>query len=241
MTSLLTADCGNSTIDVIDHRAGSRRWFDSAEGARQTLAEFLRGAAGCRLVASSVTDTSLRVLSDAAASASLTLEVAGRDLPCPIPLDYQPSSALGTDRWLGALAAFRLHGASVVVDCGSATTVNCIDGQGVFRGGAIGPGLGAMARGMSLLTPGLPSADLDGFATIPAKSPERAVTAGLLLGYAGMVERLVASCVASAAVDVRVVLTGGNAGRLLRWTRLRGTHVPDLVHRGLVELAGAGP
>jgi type III pantothenate kinase len=240
MRQLITVDCGNTTIDVVDHRCGARQWFDSNPAAREPLSELLRAASGCRIVVSSVTESSVRVLADAAANASMSLELAGKHLPCPIPLDYQPASALGSDRWLGAMAAFRMHAACIIVDCGSATTINCIDNQGVFRGGAIAPGLGAIARGMAVATPGLPAADLDGCAEVPARSPDRAVTAGVLLGYAGMVERLVASCFAVNRSCARVVLTGGNAGRLVRWTRLRALHVPDLVHRGLVELAGAG-
>lgn len=240
MRQLITVDCGNTTIDVVDHRCGLRQWFESSPSAREPLSQFLRAASACRVVVSSVTESSIRVLTDAASSASMSLEVAGKHLPCPIHLDYQPARALGSDRWLGAMAAFRMHGASLVVDCGSATTINCIDNQGVFRGGAIAPGLGAIAQGMALATPGLPAADLDGCAEVPARSPDSAVTAGVLLGYAGMVERLVASCFTVGRSGARVVLTGGNAVRLLRWTRLRALHVPDLVHRGLVELAGVG-
>lgn len=241
MRPLITVDCGNTTIDVLDHRNGVRRWFGSTLVAREELSELLRGAVACRLVVSSVTESSLRALTEAARGVAVNLEVAGKDLPCPISLDYQPASALGSDRWLGAMAAFQLHGASVVVDCGSATTINCIDSEGRFLGGAIAPGLRAMVQGMTLATPALPEAELDGEVEIPAKSTRRSVTSGVLLGYAGMVERLVASSVAANQSDARLVVTGGNADRLLRWTSLRASHVPDLVHRGLAALAGAEP
>lgn len=237
MRQLLTVDCGNTTIDVVDHRRGVRQWFESNAAAREPLSELLSAASTCRLVVSSVTDSSLRVLAEAASFASMKLEVAGKSLPCPIHLDYQPANAVGSDRWLGAMAAFRIHGACVVVDCGSATTINCVDSRGRFLGGAIAPGLRAMAQGMALVTPALPVAELDGDAEMPAKTTGCSVTTGVLVGYAGMVERLVASGMAAVHGDARLVVTGGNAGRLLRWTSLRAAHVPDLVHRGLVELA----
>jgi len=238
MRPLLTADCGNSTIDVVDHRSGQRRRFGCAASEGPHLSEMLAAAQGCRFVVSTVSPPAMELVSDAARAAALIPEVAGVDLPCPIALDYEPVQALGSDRWLGAMAAFRLFGSSLVIDCGSATTINHIDHQGVFRGGAIGPGLRAMTQGMSLVTPGLPVADLDGVVVMPARRSEDAVTAGVLLGYAGLVERLVASCLASARSGVRLVLTGGNADRLLAVTRLQPVAVPDLVHRGLVELAG---
>lgn len=238
MRNLLTADCGNSTIDLVDHRQGLRRRFEWSVSQREELLELLATARGCRLVVSSVSPSALAMLSEAAEVAALVPEIAGVHMPCPIELDYEPAHALGSDRWLGAMAAFRLFGASLVIDCGSATTINYIDQNGAFRGGAIGPGLRALAQGMSLATPGLPSADLDGVVVMPARCPEQAVTTGVLLGYAGLVERLVAACLAKSQGGSRLVLTGGNSKRLLSVTRLRPVSVPDLVHCGLVELAG---
>ena len=60
---------------------------------------------------------------------------------------------------------------------------------------------------------------------------------GVLLGYCGLVERLVADAIANSRGPATVVVTGGNAERLLRHTRLRVQHTPDLVHRGLLCLA----
>ena len=84
------------------------------------LSALLEAAQGCRLVVSSVSPPALALVSDAAEAAALIPEVAGVDLPCPIVLDYEPVQSLGSDRWLGAMAAFRLFGSSLVIDCGSA-------------------------------------------------------------------------------------------------------------------------
>jgi pantothenate kinase type III len=69
--------------------------------------------------------------------ARIPLLQAGIDLPCPLPLAYETPHTLGADRWVTALAAHRRHGRAVVVDCGSATTVNLVEADGTFHGGAI--------------------------------------------------------------------------------------------------------
>ena len=67
MRQLITVDCGNTTIDVVDHRCGVRQWFESNAAAREPLSELLRAASACRVVVSSVTESSIRLLTDAAA------------------------------------------------------------------------------------------------------------------------------------------------------------------------------
>ena len=89
---------------------------------------------------------------------------------------------------------------------------------------------------MAATTAALPTADLEASCQVPPASTQAAVDAGVLLGYGGMVERLVAEMMRVAAGPAAVVVTGGNAERLLRHSRLRPIHVPDLVHRGLVLL-----
>ncbi|MFY9343871.1 MAG: hypothetical protein WAT39_15380, partial [Planctomycetota bacterium] len=72
---------------------------------------------------------------------------------------------------------------------------------------------------------------------LPARSTQAAVDAGILLGYCGLVERLVADSVRVASGPAVVVVTGGNAPILLRHSRLAARHEPDLVHDGLALLA----
>ena len=65
----------------------------------------------------------------------------GDDLPIPIQVDLAPETITGSDRLLNAVAAFDvLQQACVVVDAGTAVTVDFIDGKGTFHGGAIAPG-----------------------------------------------------------------------------------------------------
>lgn len=238
-TDLLTIDCGNSTVDCFWHLDGRRRRFPSTADFAEPLAEFLQSVPVARCVAATVVEASAAVVAATLAAGRVPLAWAGRDLPCPLRLDYDVPGTLGPDRWLGALAAHRRFGRAIVVDCGSATTVNLVDADGTFRGGAIAPGLRAMQAGMVAVTPALPIVDLDAEPVMPARSSQAAVNCGVLLGYCGLVERLVADAVARAGGSVEVVLTGGNAPRLLRHSRLQPHHEPALVHHGLRCLAEA--
>lgn len=238
---VLTIDCGNSTVDCLEHHSGRRlRWHHG--GDRSALDDFLRATTARRCAAVSVRhDAELDRCAAVLARRDLRLLRAGVDLPCPLPLDYATPHTLGADRWLGALAAHRRWGAAIVVDCGSATTVNLVDAAGVFRGGAISPGLRAFVLGMAAATPGLPAADLAAVPEVPPRSSKAAVDCGVLLGYCGMVERLVAEMVQAARGAARLVVTGGHAEHLLAHTRLHALHEPALVHDGLLQLLCESP
>lgn len=237
---LLTVDRGNTTLDCMLHGAVPRRQrLAPAAGALAAWLETERplAAIGLTVVAGGL-DAAQREL----AGLGVALRVVGPDVPCPLTLDYETPHTLGSDRWVGALAAFRTHGAAIVVDCGTATTVNGIDASGTFRGGPIAPSVSAMVAGMVQLTPGLPRASRDAVPVVPPRSSAAAVDAGVLLGWCGAVERLVHDMQQALGGEPAVVVTGGNADLLLRWGRLRCCHEPDLVHRGLALLAdGVAP
>jgi type III pantothenate kinase len=238
---LLTVDRGNSTIDCFDHAAGRRVRFDvHADGGAQLseLESFVRDLAPSRCVAATVVPGGLQAISSVLA---VPFEVAGVDLACPLPLDYLTPQTLGADRWLGALAAHRRFGRAVVVDCGSATTVNLVEADGTFRGGAIAPGLRAFVAGLAATTPGLPAPRLDAAPAMPPRSSQDAVDVGVLVGYCGLVERLVSDTLREARGPTQVIVTGGNAIRFLRRTRLVAIHLDDLVHQGLRILAEERP
>lgn len=238
VANLLTVDCGNSTVDCFCHATGRRLRIAVADGGHgmAPLAAFVRETRPGRCAALAVVPGALGRLAELLLELHVSLRIAGRELPCPLPLAYHAPETLGADRWVGALAAHRRFGRAVTVDCGSATTINLVDQDGTFRGGAIAPGLRAFVLGLAAVTPRMPAPRLDAEPVMLATSSQDAVDAGALLGYAGLVERLVADTLRAAPGPARVVVTGGNAERLLRHSRLLADHVPDLVHQGLRHL-----
>lgn len=238
---LLTVDCGNSTIDCLRHGDGARLRLAAAAPDLAVLARFLGALSLRRCAAVSVVPHALPAIAGTLRAAGVHVKRADAELPCPLPLAYDTPATLGADRWVGALAAHRRHGRAVVVDCGSATTVNLVDADGTFRGGPIAPGLAAFAAGLAAVTPALPVPDFDAVPVMPPRTSQAAVDTGVLLGWCGLVERLVAAALHASSGPARVVLTGGQAARLLAHTRLVADHEPDLVHRGLALLAELAP
>jgi len=234
-SQLLTVDAGNSTLDCVRHDTGQRTAFDAAADS-EGFAAFVREAGADRCVAVSVVEPVRERVVAVLRELGVSVRFAGREIACPLPLAYDTPDTLGADRWVGALAAHADYGCSVTVDCGTATTINLVEQDGTFRGGAIAPGLSAFVAGMAAVTPALPAADLEAESRMPPGSTADAVSTGVLLGYCGLVERLVAETVRVAGGSARIVITGGNAARLLARSRLQPTHIPDLVHRGLCLL-----
>jgi len=150
-----------------------------------------------------------------------------------IRVAYADPAQMGTDRWL-AMAAAAARGLlpACVVDCGSAITVDAVDAHGQHLGGVILAGLATQQQGLASRTPGLPPIDTRGDPTPFASSTQAALRGGLILGTAGAVEGIYTRMSAASALDLRLVLTGGDA-ETLRPHLPASTHAPDLVLEGL--------
>ncbi len=142
---------------------------------------------------------------------------------------YGRPERLGVDRWAALVAARRLReGTVVVVDAGSAVTVDLLEANGRHRGGVIAPGLGMMRRALMEGT-ALPAPDEAG--EIPARDTRSAMAAGTLLAAVGVVESLLARCPPPEGWSGLV--TGGDASILLPHLRGDWEEVPDLVLKGM--------
>ncbi len=116
----------------------------------------------------------------------------------PIAVDVDVPEKVGLDRLLSAVAANALRPAdraAIVIDSGTATTVNYISAQGVFCGGAILPGLEMSAKALNhytALLPLIPVHELGGEAPIaPGRNTREAIRNGLLWGQVGAIRELV--------------------------------------------------
>jgi type III pantothenate kinase len=167
-----------------------------------------------------------------------------------IPVHLEHPERVGPDRLVNAFAAARLHGVpALVVDVGTATTWECVDGGGAFVGGAIAPGLQLGLAALAERTALLPRVG----ATLPERAIGRdtleAIRSGTVLGHRELVEGLTRRIrVELAALSdvgpelVRTVLTGGLAASPWGET-LDGFDVrdPDLTLRGLALVAAESP
>ncbi len=157
------------------------------------------------------------------------------DLPLAVKLPRP--DMVGVDRLLDALAANRLRTPgrpAVVVDVGSAITVDLIDADGAFLGGAILPGTAMSARALHEFTDLLPQIDMAELAEPPpalGTATVAAMRSGLFWGAVGSVRQLVEQLTGNR--DAEVLLTGG-AGPVV--AQLMGTsarYVPHLTLAGI--------
>lgn len=123
---------------------------------------------------------------------------------------YQEYDRLGVDRWLAILEAWHRHGASVVIDCGSALTVDAASSSGEHLGGYIVPGLRMLVRALSAETSRVKvefSRELD---TKLANSTERAVNNGCIKMCTDFINQTLANIKVELGVCT-IYLTGGDA------------------------------
>ncbi len=168
----------------------------------------------------------------------------GTDLPIPIENSLTDDSTIGHDRLLDAIGAFSRGGqACVVIDAGTAVTVDFVDGQGVFQGGAIAPGIGMMAAGLHERTASLPLVDvvsdraslIERLAQSPfGKDTRHAIELGIVSAVRGLAHHLIDRYAEHYGAYPRVIATGGDAAMLFDGDQLIELIVPDLTLIGML-------
>ncbi len=154
---------------------------------------------------------------------------------------YDDVRQMGVDRWVAMVGAWREFGnALVVVDAGTAVTIDAIDASGQHLGGQILPGFGLMTRALGSATSDIPVFERDDWLVsrgldIFGSSTEAGVTRGAANAVAGAVDRAI-SVLRSNAYDPVTVLTGGDASAMLQALADAPEHRPNLVLAGLAEL-----
>jgi type III pantothenate kinase len=156
---------------------------------------------------------------------------------------YREPARLGADRWAALIGARHAYtGPLCILDCGTAVTVDALNDAGEFLGGVILPGLGLARTALRQRAPGIDSIDGDETRCL-ARSTADAVAAGTLYGLAGGLERLLREFGAVLGAAMGVVITGGDAPRVLPYLQARVPYAwhaePDLVLRGLARVAGS--
>lgn len=141
---------------------------------------------------------------------------------------------LGADRVSNAAAARKLYkGNLVVVDFGTATTLCVITEKGEYKGGAIMPGLGMSAACLAEKTAQLPQVELKPPVSIPGDDTESNILAGIILGHAGAVERIINEIKKETGAELSVVVTGGLAGLVTPYIKMIDYVNPLLTLEGL--------
>ena len=250
--TLLLVDIGNSRVKWARSEAGVLGAQQAAAHAEWTAAQWraalFEGAPVERVLAASVAGGASIAALDAAAR-----DATGRGIErvttqraaAGVVNGYADSALLGVDRWLAIIGAYRrVRTACVVADFGTAATIDVVAGDGQHCGGYIVPGPRLMVASLLHGT-----SDLASFrATSPpggdagfADNTRDAIERGCRVALAAWVTRCVRDAERRIGAPVRLLLTGGALPEVTPYLEAGGEAVPDLVLRGLQEVAGPPP
>lgn len=263
---LLAIDVGNTNITIGLFRAGAllatRRAATNQRATADEIELLLDGL--LRLDRIALADLDAIALASVVPTVSAAVESIAerRDRPLlaasagtvPLAVRVDRPGEVGADRLVNALAAARLYGTpAVVVDFGTATTLDCVAADGAYVGGAIAPGLELGLEALAARTAKLPRIELRAPDRAIGRDTVSAMQAGTIFGYQalavgllGRVRRELADANGVDSADVRAILTGGLSAA--PWARaLEGIDVidPDLTLKGLAilyaEVGGGEP
>jgi type III pantothenate kinase len=151
-----------------------------------------------------------------------------------VHIRYENPREVGADRVVDAAAVQTLYGVpACVVDFGTATTFDAVSADGDYLGGAIAPGIGIAARALFERTAKLPRVELTRPPSAIGRNTVHSIQSGLLFGYVGLVEGMVARFKAELGPQTRVIATGGLAEVIARETDVIGVVDPWLTLHGL--------
>jgi type III pantothenate kinase len=173
---------------------------------RGVLASSLEGA----LVSSVVPSLTLAVCAMAKRLTGKETFVLGPQTYARLPLKILNPLEIGSDLVANALAATQAaKGAVIVVDFGTALTFTSVDSKAEIQGVAILPGLGTAVQALSRDTAQLPFVPLEAPASVLGKNTIHAIQSGVVLGYSGLVDSMVARIGGELGEKARVFATGG--------------------------------
>ena len=152
-----------------------------------------------------------------------------------ITLRYRNPSEIGADRIVNAVAAFHKYRTSlIVIDFGTATTFDAISEKGEYLGGAISPGIMIASEALFMKASKLPRVEI--FMppeSVIGKDTASSIKAGIIFGYASLVDGMVKRMRAEMGTNPRVIATGGLAELMYQVSETIEALEPALTLEGL--------
>lgn len=240
---VVVVDIGNTSIHMATWHAGrvktplavptdDQAAFD--EGFEAHARALPRGRPAAIVISSVVPPVLERMRTQLTARMDQEPLVVGETIPLPLDVRVDDSAAIGVDRVCAAGAAYeKLQTACVVVDFGTAVTVDLIDDEGTFLGGAILPGLTMQLRALHEYTAQLPLAAVEMPPLVYGRNTVEAIQVGVGRGLAGAVRGIVEGYATSLNRWPQVIATGGDAAFMAPHCDFLDTLVKDLTLTGI--------
>lgn len=171
----------------------------------------------------------------------IAIKVVGADVRVPIKNRYERPREVGQDRLVAAYAASRVYGSPVLVlDFGTAVTLDYVNEEAEYLGGLIFPGLRLSLQSLVNHTALLPEIEIQPTSGLIGQNTRDSMNKGLLMGYAAMCDGLIERFREKYGKTFKVVATGGDAKLVSRYSRHIRNVCPDLIFHGLKAISGGG-
>lgn len=243
LSALLVMEIGNSHVSIATVVGGqvlSNQRFNhdqkedilkAAEDAWNALPPEQARAIAAASVVPKVLEALREPMAERLASEVL---VVGEDLHRPLSLAVETPETVGIDRVCSAAAAYEtFKHACVVASFGTAITIDCVNDEGAFMGGAILPGLDMQARALHDRTAQLPLVAIDAPAGDYGGSTDEAIRHGVVFGAVGALREITERYATVLNAWPDLVVCGGNAELISKHTDIIDRVVPDLCIRGI--------
>ncbi len=167
----------------------------------------------------------------------ITPVIVSHELNLGIKILYTDPSTVGADRICTAVAAYQKYRqAVVVVDLGTATTFDVVNGKGEYLGGIISPGIETTAWALYERAAKLPKIALDFPPQVIGRTTEHSMQAGIMIGTIKIVDGLLEDIIQELGEKPRIIATGGLARLIQPKTRYIEAFYPHLVLEGLYRI-----
>jgi type III pantothenate kinase len=241
--NLLVLSLGNSRLALGAFVAGKLQYVKRAGNDQrsdwpaviQQVWSHLKNVSGAEVAGASVNPPMVEVAEHAIMQATgQTVQWVGRQIDLPIKVLTENPEETGVDRVLNIAAAYeQMQKACVVVDAGTAITVDCCNDKGEFVGGAIAPGATLMLDALHQKTARLPRVALESAPRAMGRSTVGAIQSGVYHGIRGMVKELVEGYATDLGTWPDIIATGGDAQKLFGGWELIHAVAPDLLLYGI--------
>jgi type III pantothenate kinase len=160
--------------------------------------------------------------------------VVGAGIKTGVRIRMDNPREVGADRIVNAAAAHHLYGGPIIItDLGTATTFDTVSKEGDYLGGAIAPGIAAAAETLFVQAAMLPRVELTHPKQAIGTNTIAAMQSGIVFGYVGLVEGVVARIQQELGGKAKVVATGGCAELIAKETAVIDVVNPNLTLTGL--------
>jgi len=239
---LLVADIGNSSTklaiwDGTDIRAFTTLATPDSEKIASQITEYWKAMELPRqAIACSVVPERLMLVRKMTKDLCQNdIMVVGQDIPIPLEVKIEKPETVGLDRICCAAAAFFIEGqACAVADLGTAITVDCVNDEGVFIGGAILPGLNMQAQVLAKETVSLPEIVLELPSNPLGQHTVHAIQSGITYGSIGAIKELTERYATLLGKWPVFIVTGGDAKLIYEALNVADKIIPHLGLRGIV-------